>query len=471
MTTLFSQSTIGRHPWVVVAIASASLAAWMGLGTLHDFQHADSLLPVLISTQRWTPFFWAEDRFGMLVPLLAMPIHDPLANLLAQGWMMTSAALLAPFVVARFLTARSSEWIGIGACTNLLFLLITRPVVHFDWFVNQPYGLSIFLGFAALVVADRHARNGGAIAAIALLALACWINISIVVMLVIAAVAKGSRSARLLTLEGAGAALAFLLSRYCAAVHTVVSMIPPRQWAESWKKLFENAASTIASPADAVAVAVGVAFSVGWLWRTGGLPHWKRAAAILAMVVGTWLFVGTLLWVEVNRYSARYMYPTLMMVGVGVSIVFAALFAKRAKELSITTLAMLLVVVIVGYGTPSLGRIERRLNDRFGVQTAAVLRSGATVIAGDYWRVWPAVFHANLTLARARAHSRVFGLAYRSEETDPLWKTAGRQVLIAASPDDPSIGPVAEKHGVAIKPLTHLQAIDLYAGRPLACAP
>jgi hypothetical protein len=165
------------------------------------------------------------------------------------------------------------------------------------------------------------------------------------------------------------------------------------------------------------------------------------------------------------------MYPTLMMVGVGVSIVFAALFAKRAKELSITTLAMLLVVVIVGYGTPSLGRIERRLNDRFGVQTAAVLRSGATVIAGDYWRVWPAVFHANLTLARARAHSRVFGLAYRSEETDPLWKTAGRQVLIAASPDDPSIGPVAEKHGVAIKPLTHLQAIDLYAGRPLACAP
>ena len=74
-----------RHPWVVVTTLSAALAAWMGLGTLHDFQHADSLLTVLISTQRWTPFFWGQDRFGMLVPLLAMPIHHPLANLLAQG--------------------------------------------------------------------------------------------------------------------------------------------------------------------------------------------------------------------------------------------------------------------------------------------------------------------------------------------------------------------------------------------------
>ncbi len=74
-----------RHPWLVVAILIAGLAAWMGLGTLHQFQHADSLLTVLISTQRWTPFFWGQDRFGMLVPLVAMPIRHPLANLLVAG--------------------------------------------------------------------------------------------------------------------------------------------------------------------------------------------------------------------------------------------------------------------------------------------------------------------------------------------------------------------------------------------------
>lgn len=60
----------------------------------------------------------------------------------------------------------------------------------------------------------------------------------------------------------------------------------------------------------------------------------------------------------------------------------------------------------------------------------------------------------------------MFGLAYRSEETDPLWKTAGRQVLIAASPDDGSAGAMAEQHGIAITLMAHLPAIDLYAGQP-----
>ncbi|MFI5178439.1 MAG: hypothetical protein ACHQO8_07750, partial [Vicinamibacterales bacterium] len=137
-----------RHPWVVVLIAVAGLAGWIGLGTLHDFDHADSLLPVLVSTQRWTPFFWGQDRFGMLVPLLAMPLRHPLANLLAQGWMMTAAALLAPFVVARFATGSGGAWVAIGACTNLSFLLIAPPVVQFDWFAVQPYALSASLGFA-----------------------------------------------------------------------------------------------------------------------------------------------------------------------------------------------------------------------------------------------------------------------------------------------------------------------------------
>ena len=90
----------------------------MGLGTLHDFQHADSLLTVLVSTQRWSPFFWGQDRFGMLVPLLAMPIRHPLGNMLAQGWIMTVAALAAPFVMARFLVGRDCAWTAIGACTN-----------------------------------------------------------------------------------------------------------------------------------------------------------------------------------------------------------------------------------------------------------------------------------------------------------------------------------------------------------------
>ena len=435
-----------------MAILIAGLAAWMGLGTLHQFQHADSLLTVLVSTQRWTPFFWGQDRFGMLIPLVAMPIRHPLANLLTQGWMMTCGALLAPFVMARFLTGRAGPWLAIGACTNTL------------WLVTQPYGLSISLGFAALILAADHPRLSASVTAFTLLALACWVNIGVGLMLAIATVIVGSRPVRLLTLAAAGMALASLAARYGAAAHTVTSLAAPRQWLDGWRQLLEGLAGVTASPGAIVGIAIGTALAIAWLWRTDALPPWRAVTAICVMAVGTWLVVGTSLWVGMNRYAFRYMYPTLMIAGVGVSIVVAALFARRAKALTGAALAAWAVVVAVRYGTPSLATVERDIDTRFGGKTAAVLHNGATVVGGDYWRVWPAVFHANLTLFRTHMNARVFGLAYRSEATDSLWQRAGQSILIAGAPDDPSVEAVAAEHGVATTLQTHLPEIDLYVG-------
>ena len=41
-------------------------------------------MPVLVSLQRWTPFYWDQERYGMLIPALALPVRDPLLNLLLQ---------------------------------------------------------------------------------------------------------------------------------------------------------------------------------------------------------------------------------------------------------------------------------------------------------------------------------------------------------------------------------------------------
>jgi hypothetical protein len=183
------------------------------------------------------------------------------------------------------------------------------------------------------------------------------------------------------------------------------------------------------------------------------------------MAVGTWIAIGTSLWVGMNRYSFRYMYPTLMIAGVGAATVFTALFASRRTAWSAAAVMALVAVTVLRYGMPSLGRIERGLDARFGRDTAAVLHSGATVIGGDYWRVWPAVFHANLALARTHTHARVFGLALRSEETDDLWKRSGKQI-VAGWPDDPSIQTVADEHGIAVTLLAHLPEITLYTTQP-----
>ena len=453
-----------RHPWIVVSVLAAGVAAWMGLGTLHDFQHADSLLTVLISTQRWTPFFWGQDRFGMLVPLVTMPIRHPLANLLVQGWIMSVAALFAPFVVARFLTGRAGPWVAIGGCTNALFLLIATPAVQFDWLVTQPYGLSIALGFAGLIAGGDEHRGGQPLVAFVLLLLACWVNIGSVVMLAIAAVIVGFRPVRLLVLEGIAAALASLAAIYLASAHTVTALAPPGKWPNGWWQLVEGTSDVSAHPSAAIGVAAGTIVAVVWLWKTDVLPPGKGAAALLAMSVGTWLVLGTSLWVGMIRFSFRYMYPTLMVLGVAFSSVMSALLARWTRAFTIASLGILTAAATIGYGTPSLARIDRSFDDRFGRQTGAILHAGATLIAGDYWRVWPAVFHANLALARTHTRARVFGLAYRSEATDALWKSAGRQALVAGWSDDPSIVTVAAEHSITITPLAHLGEMDLYIG-------
>ena len=126
---------------------------------------------------------------------------------------------------------------------------------------------------------------------------------------------------------------------------------------------------------------------------------------------------------------------------------------------------------MVRSGTPSLHGIEQRFEERMGAPVASALQSGATLIAGDYWHVWPGVFWANVVLSRAHSRTRVFGLAYRSEATDPLWRNAGREFLIAAPPNDESVGAVAEQHGVAVTLLKRMPGFDLYSGRPGRLSP
>ncbi len=139
---MIHQAEHDRAVWLLILVGA--VAAWMDCARLHYLQTADSIVPVLVSIQRWTPFFWGQDRFGMLVPFLATPFHDPFVNLLVQGWLTTFAALVAPFLVARYVGA-DRYWIAAGALANACLFLIAAPLVQFDWLIIQPYALSMSL--------------------------------------------------------------------------------------------------------------------------------------------------------------------------------------------------------------------------------------------------------------------------------------------------------------------------------------
>ena len=67
---------------------------------------ADSFIPVFAGLYRWTPFFWEQNRFGQLIPLLSLPIDSPFANLLFQVGLRLFAVAAAFFLLARTVVPR-----------------------------------------------------------------------------------------------------------------------------------------------------------------------------------------------------------------------------------------------------------------------------------------------------------------------------------------------------------------------------
>jgi hypothetical protein len=98
----------GPPVWPLL-LAAAIAAIWIDLGNLHAHHQSDTLIPVLVSLYYWTPFYWAQDRWGMLVPLLAMPFAHPFVNLLVQTGLGIFAGLAAPVLVARYVV-RDPVW-------------------------------------------------------------------------------------------------------------------------------------------------------------------------------------------------------------------------------------------------------------------------------------------------------------------------------------------------------------------------
>src|SRR3954454_8201720 len=111
-------------PEIGICLLLCALSAlWADLETLHRLQNGDSLLPVLVSLQRWTPFFWEQDLYGMLIPWLARPVTHPFGYLLFQGFLNLSCGLSAFFLLARYML-RDRSFPIVGAASAAAFLTL-----------------------------------------------------------------------------------------------------------------------------------------------------------------------------------------------------------------------------------------------------------------------------------------------------------------------------------------------------------
>ncbi len=93
----------------------------------------------------------------------------------------------------------------------------------------------------------------------------------------------------------------------------------------------------------------------------------------------------------------------------------------------------MMATTVAVYGKPSLSRVRRDLDRTNGGYTNDLIRTRSTHFVGNYWRVWPAVFHFNMELYERGSSMQLFGITHRSRPTAARWLNAPEWRLAAAA--------------------------------------
>lgn len=466
-------------PWLVVCLLAA---VWIDLTGIHAHHHSDSLMPALVSLYHWTPFYWELDRIGMLGPLLAMPIQHPLANLLVQDALYIFASLGGCILLARYVL-RDATYPLAGALSIAAFVGLTPGYYRFHLLIDTQYGLWLSLGLGGLLLLEADAsgrirpwRRG---AALALLVLAHWCYCTtslflgpLVVLrwLAFRGVGRHSRTRMLLgetiaslTSLALAFAIGLALMRLSPVKSTNFGSLPIGDWSRTSWMLLKTTWQAMGPHWWPIACSVALLFSLLLVWKWQAWPAlataWRAAAVLIAAAASIGIFMATRQWVVTNLYHFRFLLIPALFTQIAFSAIVVAAFAGRWPRLVRRFSFPLGVVSItlaigLGLGRPSLAQlrsdlganalqadplVEAAADKQTQILTEEVLAARCTHIAGNYWRVWPAVFRANLALYERGEERIIWGLTLRSSPTSALWKAVPRsqtRIAVFAPGDD-----------------------------------
>ena len=92
----------------------------------------------------------------------------------------------------------------------------------------------------------------------------------------------------------------------------------------------------------------------------------------------------------------------------------------RRMPAMLTVAMAVLTAIVHGPVSPRIVRAE--IDAVAGRYTDDLLAAGCTHMTGDYWHVWPAMFHANLRLTDEHSPKRVWAIAQRCGPTEKFWR-------------------------------------------------
>ncbi|WP_420120219.1 hypothetical protein [Nakamurella sp.] len=445
-----------RRPVRAVGLTLAGAVGLVGLSAatvvrfIGPSLHADGVMQSVMSLQGVELFFWGQNRFLSVVPALAAPIADPDPNLLAclllDALSFHLLLLLLAWSAAAGVTSgrRPTDVAPVFAILVATVLLAMAPyAIYTAALDSQPHSLSWLLALGGFLLWRRAPGPAWAVAAAAT-GVAIGLNQSVVLGTTFLAAVEAVRTWRRRDPGPRGRAAragrpggAWLSSRRWVAFAAMTA-----GWLAVWFGLAARFGRTDAigaglatsyygfdpaglpdglvaagravlgavdtGPAIALAVVAGCSWAV--------LDHDRRSllgrrAALLAVFGAGYLlvFAGNP-WVAVNGYPARYFFPVVLAVMLGLAVPIAAALPVAARRIA----------------APA-GRLARRIGrplngpDRIGPALAggllavAIAAAGAapatprdswifqdvrataefardtdvSFVAGTYWVVWP----------------------------------------------------------------------------------
>lgn len=485
-----------KRELIFITVFTGVLTVCINFSSIHAYHNADTLIPALASLQYWTPYYWGQERLGLLFAFLAQPIKSPLYNLLFQTQCSILCAVLSLYFMSKLFQKKMSNF------SSTLLALITIVLFfssfeQFRFFVAHPeYCQAMAFGFGGILLFDNVEGKAFLIrcgAGFLFFLIAGWINISIFILLIPMIIVfrffECEKEAKPASPELAGKwSIRSFLRRELSRAHTwsigaiilanaialygakhsiyyqawKYKILPLMKWPQVWELLLLETWNDY--------YATGLYIVILAMLGTGLFLSWKKelhvfhqnlhilfaATASSAMYTG---FLGTLSWIYGNSSRSRYMIPVVIISIVAASSILMNgtqiyLKRKQIRGLIVFLCFLSLFTVIATYSihtisgvrtvfdSPDWGHLSlidnqlqnNRLEDvHYGLVAEEIVKYRITHCIGNYWNVWPSVFKANLLLYERGLNHRVFGITNRSQPSSQLWANESSDKMVIAS--------------------------------------
>ncbi len=441
--------------------------------------NADALLPSLMSTQQWTLFYWGQDRLANLVPLLTLPIRDPVWNfqiqtiLIAAAFFAVGASFVSYHFWARGHRPRPIEHAAASLLTGLLVMVPLHTVAGYRFIIEQLYFVSVLLFIAAIHLWAR--RRKYALAA-AVLQVTMLVNPSLLlaapfVWLLDHEPVDRTRRALGFAATALGTfVLSSLAARYLATGEPVdrpYDEFSLSRLRDGVELVAGNVAGSVSDGLASLLVLTSVAVVAA---GSRGLVSRARTVYVAVPVFSALWFLAfsTNGWVIQNLYEFRYFYPlyvTFMLYVAAASTECVLLVAGRVTRLArapsprivvAATAALVLATVTCVISIRNV-RVEALEAADGSVEAAREL--DVHIVVGNYWTTWPTV------IAGRSAGVDLLGATFRS---DPIHGDI-RAAIDREIRDHGSVGALCSSVDAATcaSQLSEISSQDLTLGRIL----